>query len=229
MDTLASAFQGKGTCRGVGAIRFPNTSSRDPDSAPAAVLLVVLQPPARGSGARLDTVAAPFPAPPLGPRWLCLWLSAGGRTGECSKGQRPDAHWGWGRRSQTPILSQTRKFRGVLCLPPRKSGQRFPPGKDLTLNWWGAAQGDRSGGGRFFSRSVPVPRVSLPEACNYPCLPACASLLFPTPTPGKETWLLSSSLPPSLGLSLRALGWGVGWEMGSVRGESTGVQKGMKS
>lgn len=46
-------------------------------------------------------VAAPFPAPPLGPQWLCLWLSAGGRTGACSKGQRPDAHWGgWGGRAR---------------------------------------------------------------------------------------------------------------------------------
>ena len=64
----------------------------------------------------------------------------------------------------------------------------------------------------------------------YPDLSrVCASLLFPAPTPGKETWLLSSSLPPSLGLSLKALGLGMGWEMGSVRGESIGVQKGLQS
>ena len=113
------------------------------------------------------------------------------------------------------------------CLPPRKSGQRFPPGKDLTLNWSGAAQGDRSGGGRFFSGSVSQPLESL--SLRLVTIRAYASILVPAPTPGKETWLLSSSLPPSLGLSLKALGLGVGWEMGSVRGESIGVQKGLQS
>ena len=57
------------------------------------------RPPAPSPGFRGQIghkVVAPFPAPPLGPRWLCLWLSAGGRTGECSKGQRPDAHGGGG-------------------------------------------------------------------------------------------------------------------------------------
>lgn len=76
-------------------------------------------------------LAAPFPAPPLRPRWLCVWFSAGGRTGERSRA-----------RDQTPVggpeadpgFEPDPEIWGAALASPG-SQARDPPGRDL--NWSG--------------------------------------------------------------------------------------------
>ena len=102
------------------------------------------------------------------------------------------------------------------CLPPRKSGQRFPPGKDLTPNWSGAAQGDRSGGGRFFSGSVSQPLESL-SLRLVTIRVSGLMLLFcsPRPPPVKKRgfFLLPSLLLSGSALRLWDWGWGGRWAL----------------
>lgn len=109
--------------------------------------------------------------------------------------------------SQTPILSQTRKFRGAAVPVPQEIRAEISPGRNLTLSWSGAAQGDRSGGGRSFSRSVSQSLESLlPVACNYPCLLFCPPA---TPVKKRGFFPLPARLPSGSALG-RWGGGGVG-------------------
>lgn len=65
-----------------------------PPHVPPPHFPAVLHPPTGFQDQIGLKVAAPLPAPPLGPRWLSGWFSAGGRTRKCSEGQGPDAPWG---------------------------------------------------------------------------------------------------------------------------------------
>lgn len=146
--------------------------SRDTYSYPPPTAPTSSSPPPPTPGFRDQTgrkVAAPFPVPPLGPRWLRIWFSAGGRTGERSKGQRPDT---LGGPEPGRVLSQTRKFRGTTVSAPG-SQARDPPGRDLILNWLRQHRAIAQAG-RSFSRSGLS--VSLSLCLLRVCLWVCPSL-----------------------------------------------------